>query len=1002
MNLEAEKRYLLRLDYFENRGRAVAKLLWSSPSTPQQVIPQSQLYSRVTDLDQDDLPDVWELANGFNPNDPSDGKEAPDGKKSANRKKFEDGFEAENARVQVAGLAEQWFSQDVGQVGPAGSALVANGVWKLTGSGADIWANADSFQYAYQTLRGDGQIVGRVVSQDNSDPWAKAGVMIRETLDPSSRHAMLAVTPEQGVVFLHRDEKERSTAQELAGPRPGPVWLKLVRRGAVVTSFTSADGVKWEWVGTRKLDFPDELFVGLVVSSHDNSRLASATFDQVSLETIRPTEPADVVVGSGDGLAASYFDGTSGNVVTRIDPSVDFDWDIDSPVEGIGSDHFSVRWEGYCEPVSDELYALKVVSDDGARLWLDGQLVIDAWSDRGASADHVKMNLKAGRKYPIKLEYYERTLEAVVRLLWSTPHLAEQVIPQSQLYSKIAFVVANEEKDPEQTGASTRGKAVASSAGSFVTAEAAREPGTANADAAQLDGLGGFTNIDEVPGAAAVARLGQWEIEGTAIYAVDRRGYLEYEIRVPTANLYRLEIEGVTHNLLDVDPAFYLVVSIHGESLGRRVLDAGPDRNGQVHLFTPWLAAGIHRLRIYWDNARKGRSLQINAVRLQAIQASDSDGNGVTDWVEEKLDTENGIEVAGPGSRSDLASSSLAGKLKAAATSLTSPACVEGRGGFLSMMKITANGEVIAPRQGVAERWFANAPLSQSGPTTVDVSFQNGGVRRSATIQWEPTDLLTSGNLTIRQGDALLFQVGEALHPADDAAKIRIEVGGEVRYDGESARVPHAFDQAGTFTVTASHEESNGASVKRSITVKVVGGTFEEQAVAWTKRERLWDCPQVPAEAVLDFDQRMQFTQDAVLAESGRRFRVTMDAGEDRTVLARLGQAGPVLARATLRGIDIYGVSESSAFYGQEYEDGSRLVETAVVQSRVFPDVRVQLNIIVAGVMFEDGTLVKSLRAEDFDPTGLVTIRFIMPPGVQTSNCHVMRAYQNQLLLGEY
>ena len=52
--------------------------------------------------------------------------------------------------------------------------------------------------------------------------------------------------------------------------------------------------------------------------------------------------------------------------------------------------------------------------------------------------------------------------------------------------------------------------------------------------------------------------------------------------------------------------------------------------------------------------------------------------------------------------------------------------------------------------------------------------------------------------------------------------------------------------------------------------------------------------------------------------------------------------------------------------------------------------------------MFEDGTLVKSLRAEDFDPTGLVTIRFIMPPGVQTSNCHVMRAYQNQLLLGEY
>ncbi len=73
-----------------------------------------------------------------------------------------------------------------------------------------------------------------------------------------------------------------------------------------------------------------------------------------------------------------------------------------------------------------------------------------------------------------------------------------------------------------------------------------------------------------------------------------------------------------------------------------------------------------------------------------------------------------------------------------------------------------------------------------------------------------------------------------------------------------------------------------------------------------------------------------------------------------------------------------------------------------MVQSRVFPDVRAELHIVVGGVMFDDGTLVKELRAVDFDATGLANVFFIMPPAVQTSNCHVMRGYQGEDFLGEY
>ena len=192
VNLKAGHRYSLRLDYFENRGRAVAKLLWSSPSIPQQVIPQSQLYSRATDDDQDGLPDAWESSHGLSPSDPADADAIAPGSAASNRQKYEAGFEpiGEPRRHGI------WLSQDVGRVGQAGAAELVDGTWTLKSSGADVWANADGLQFVYQVWRGDGELVARLINQENTDPWAKAGIMMRESLQADARHAMLAGTPE--------------------------------------------------------------------------------------------------------------------------------------------------------------------------------------------------------------------------------------------------------------------------------------------------------------------------------------------------------------------------------------------------------------------------------------------------------------------------------------------------------------------------------------------------------------------------------------------------------------------------------------------------------------------------------------------------------------------------------------------------------------------------------------------------------------------------------------
>ena len=77
-------------------------------------------------------------------------------------------------------------------MGAAGDAVSADGSsFSVQGAGADIWGTADAFQFVYQPLTGDGQIVARVASVQNTAPWAEAGVMIRDTLTPGSRHAAL-------------------------------------------------------------------------------------------------------------------------------------------------------------------------------------------------------------------------------------------------------------------------------------------------------------------------------------------------------------------------------------------------------------------------------------------------------------------------------------------------------------------------------------------------------------------------------------------------------------------------------------------------------------------------------------------------------------------------------------------------------------------------------------------------------------------------------------------
>ena len=180
-------------------------------------------------------------------------------------------------------------SQDVGDVGESGSASYASGIYTINGSGTDIWDGADGFHFVYKTLNGNGEITARVDSMENTHEWAKAGVMIRETMNNDSKHAMMVITPSSGEDKGTSFQRRTSTGSSSSAYTPGnniipPYWMKVVRNGNDFTAYISNDGNNWSQQGSAvTISMNSSVYIGLVVTAHNNSELNTSTFSNVSL-----------------------------------------------------------------------------------------------------------------------------------------------------------------------------------------------------------------------------------------------------------------------------------------------------------------------------------------------------------------------------------------------------------------------------------------------------------------------------------------------------------------------------------------------------------------------------------------------------------------------------------------------------------------------------------------------------------------------------------------------
>ena len=190
------------------------------------------------------------------------------------------------------GVAELslWFRGLPGSVGSFTEGPV--GTYTITATGADIAGTADQFHYAYKALAGVGSIEARVLSVGDTDPWAKAGVMIRETLDAGSKFAAVYITPGNGCRFQMRSDTDISVTSDTSIATDeqmaitAPYWVRLERDVAGnFKAYYSSNGTSWQAMAwnPQNISMTSNVYVGLALSSHNNNATCEAQYSNVRI-----------------------------------------------------------------------------------------------------------------------------------------------------------------------------------------------------------------------------------------------------------------------------------------------------------------------------------------------------------------------------------------------------------------------------------------------------------------------------------------------------------------------------------------------------------------------------------------------------------------------------------------------------------------------------------------------------------------------------------------------
>ena len=687
-------------------------------------------------------------------------------------------------------------------------------------------------------------------------------------------------------------------------------------------------------------------------------------------------------------------------------------------------DFTATRIRGFIEaPVSGE-YCFWLSGDDEVKFWMSDsedkfskELLIRPHLhvgfrnyDEELSQKSRVVTLVAGQKYYIELQHKENTGGGLspVSMVWQAPGGERELIPGEYLYNYIRdandqdddglpddFEIANG-LDPNDNGFTNPANGYFGDLdGDGLANHEELEFGT-RADLTDTDG-DGINDFDEaaifeadalaenvapfqpvqiVNGSSYKGNLGGWRTNGSFGTSAGVRGWVEYEINVPTAGVFLLDavispaLSGILSDQYKMD------FSIDGHAIGNVTTTAANGETGSAKILTPWLTAGIHTVRIFNDNALTYRRVNIQTLELLSAQGDDNNSNGIPDWVETRLSNLNGIETPVTQSR-------------------VSPVSIEGRARYTDLVSLST-GSAVTPLAG--DRWMADVALNSQSSVNLQTSLENGGVIANQSIEWIPTNLLSETAMTLTQGDALrltAYNGGSASH----SDEVWVTVGGETHHFTGDQPMEWHFDTAGVHTFNVVHRQSgNTQETTNTVTVTVVAPITIESPVCVPTHARKWNVPELPAGAILEIDDRVEIRKTEVLAEGVTCYTIETETADTYYANVRMGVGGPILQSIAIRGMTVRDAEHTSIVFARDFGDGSYRVNMQTVVDNLYPDVAVRYDLFIGGTTFDNDASTKDYFFSDFDDLGQTTVSFFKT-GAAGSACHRTSVWQGDTII---
>jgi hypothetical protein len=482
-----------------------------------------------------------------------------------------------------------------------------------------------------------------------------------------------------------------------------------------------------------------------------------------------------------------------------------------------------------------------------------------------------------------------------------------------------------------------------------------------------------------LPGASADFELSAaFAPLGTNAQSTAYGGWLTYTLEMPTNGHPALVFTVSDPYGYAANPVHVFRLLINGEEIGIRRVVTLPGGQPQELIWVPAsLPSGTHEVTLRWDYKPHNSTVRVDTFELVSFGGPDNSGDGRPDWISYRTAIQPAI-VPPP------------------AASWVSPAGIEGAHHLYGDVLVTigqgSTNTALAVHPAPDRRWYADIPLQPGVQTDVLVDWKEGG-SWTAAVTWAEFNLLTGtpDALTIRVGDALLLNA----HPAEEAEGTgTVSIAGIGTYPVAPGQPqPYTFAAPGQYTVTGYWE----GGMNRTVSITVVGGTFAATPAAWIRRTRNWDNPALPAGLVYEGERRMTITDLDHPQGNGRRLQINAHTEGTGYILARLSEAGPILASTPIENFTNYSSTQVHLGEVDSLPDGTRVNSMGIVGQFPHDDITVRIT-LHGGAVFEDGSTIIYLTKEDFDETGYYNLRAYLAPDVNF--CHFLAIFQGDTWIG--